>query len=679
MKWKKVVLLLILFISQIWFVSVFTQNVKSTIFNDTESPILESISKDNLDLIGQWDQNYGIAEDVFVLDDYAFLAGEGLIILDISNPAIPVFVSQFKDNEESRTKGVYIRENLAFIVGYSKGLRILDISNISNPKLLGSYGTHADGVFVQDDYAYIFGSPDAFEVIDISNPVNPVKVGAIQQFNCSPSYRLLVDGSLAYVTSGCGLDILDISNPEAPTILYKHHSIEAYDLVVHNQTAFVAAKYDGLVILNVTNPSNPQNISQLFLNYSTYDICFRNNVVYLSDNNHGLTIINVSDITHPKIIPHSLKFDSAYYIAKNNDALYLLTVLSEVHSVSIVNPNNPQQLGVFDLGGTSEDITIEGNFAFIANGLDGLVILDISNKNNPVLVSRVNSGNYSVRVNLHSDYAFVTTQFSSSCSYWDKIVIYDISNKNNPQFVSEFRNGLPIFDIQFIGNYLYVISHNNLEIYDISNPLVPILMSYYDNFERLLSLKIIDDIVLLGTNDGLIILELLTSYNVSILNHCFNNTNIFKISIENNLGAMLVGIDGVGYQIVSVDFSDLTNPVNKSFIAIESLFLEGLWYKYDLDLLIANGKVYTLTSERLVIIREKNNGQLEEIGQYTSQVLTDMVLIDDVIYLSAKYDGLLILDGNFTIGFGASIFYFIPVTTILIVLIVFLRKRKKRQ
>jgi len=679
MKWKKVALFLILIFSHIWFVSVFTLDVSSSTFNVTESPILENISKDNLDLIGQWDQNYGIAEDIFIQDDFVFLAGEGLIILDISNPAKPVFVSQFKDNEESRTKGVYIRDNLAFIVGYSKGLRILDISDITNPILLGSYGTHATCVFVQDDYAYIIGSPDAFEVIDISDPENPVKVGAIQQFNCSPSYRLLVNGSIAYVSSGCGLDIINISNPEAPIILHKYHSIEAYDLVLHNQIAFVAARYNGFVILDVSDPSNPQNISQLFLNYSTYDIYYSNKVVYLSDNNYGLTIINVSDITNPKIIPHTLKFDSTYNIVQNKDVLYLLTTLSEVYSVNIMNPNNPQQLGVFDLGGNSEDVAIKGNFAFIANGLDGLVVLDIKNKTHPVLVSRVNSGNYSVKVYLYNVFAFVVTQYRHACSIWEKIVIFDISNKNNPQFVSEFRKGFLIYDMQFIDTSLYIVSENNLEIYDISNPLVPVLMNNYDNFGSLLSLKITDDIILLGTTEGLIILELLTSYNVSTLNFCFNNTYIFKIAIENNKGVMLTGIYDVGFQIVSVDFSDLTNPVNKSSMAIESLFSDGLRYVYNYNLIMDDSKVYTLTSERLVIISVKNNGQLEEIGQFTSQVLTGIVLVDTGIYLSAKYDGLLVLDKNFTIGFDLSIFYYMPISTILIVIIVFIRKRKKRQ
>lgn len=678
MKWKKTVLFLILIFSHIWIASVFTLEVGSTTFNNTKSPVRESISEDNLNLIGQWDQNYGYAKDIFIHDDFAFIAGEGLIILDISNPATPVFVSQFKENEESRTYGVYVQNDLAFIVGYGKGLRIIDISEITNPILLGSYGTHATGVFVQDDYAYIFGSPDAFEVIDISNPLNPIKTGAIEQFNCGPSDRLIVDGSIAYVTSSCGIDIIDVTNPWSPYILHKHKSIEAYDLVIHDQTAFVAARYDGFLILDVTNPSNPQNISQLNLNYTTYDICYSNNIVYLADNNFGLTIINVSDITHPEIIPNTLKFDSAYNIVKNNDVLYFLTPFNEVYSISIADLNNPQQLGVFDFGGTSEDITIEGNFAFVANGIDGLVILDISNKNKPVLVSQVNPGNYSVRVNLHSDYAYVTTQFVASCSIYDKIVVYDISDKSNPQFVSEFGTNKPIYDIQFIGNYLYVISHISFSIYDISNPFEPILMNSYTNFERLLCLKIIDDIVLLGTNYGLVILELLTPYNVSSLNFCFNNTNIYKIAVENSKGVLLVGIDG-GSQIVSVDFSDLTNPVNKSFIAIESLFSEGLRYGSNLDLIIDDSKIYTITSERLVIIREKNNGQLEEIGQYTSQTLTDIVLIDDVIYLSAILDGLLILNGNFTIGFGASIFYYIPVSTILIVVIVFLRKRKKRQ
>lgn len=676
MKSKKVVLLLFLISSSIWFSIVSSTYVSSTTRDITESYNLESLKKDNLNLIGQWDQNYGFSENIFIQDNFAFLAGEGLVIFDISNPALPTFVSQFKDNETGISQGVFVQDDLAFIVGYYKGLRIIDISDITKPVLLGSYGTYVTGIAVQDDYAYIFTSPNDFEVIKISNPKNPYKVGFISQLDCSSMFDLIVEGTKAYAVLTCGIGIISIANPAAPFIMHKHDSVGAQDLVIHNQIAYVAAGNDGLEVLNISNPYNTQNISQLSLNYSVFDICFKDDIVYLADDNNGLTIINVSDVNNLKVLDNSLDLYTSFNLAMSNDVIYLLTSISNAYSIDVTDPNDPQKISVLDLGGTTESVAVDGDFAYIANGIDGLAILDVSYKRNPILLSRANTGNYSVRVRLQNNYAYVTTQFIASCAIWEKIVIYDITDTNNPQYISEFCMGYPIRDMQFYGNYLYVLTHANLKIYDISNPILPVLMNQYTEYERLYSLKVIDDILLLGTRNGLLILELLTPYNVSPIDFCFNNTAIYGIAIEDNKGVLLAGIEDAGTRIMSVDFSDLTKPVNKSYVQIESLFSYGYFFVYEEDFIIKNNKVYVATFERFVVLQMKNNGQLVEFGQFTSEGLCGFVISDKIIYLSSRFDGLLIINGDFLIDFGTNLLYYIPIAAFLIVLFIVIRRRK---
>jgi hypothetical protein len=67
-------------------------------------------------------------------------------------------------------------------------LRVIDISNPTNPVEIGSYDTpgEAFGVYVSGNFAYVADRDSGLRVIDISNPKNPVEIG----FYDTPSWAL---------------------------------------------------------------------------------------------------------------------------------------------------------------------------------------------------------------------------------------------------------------------------------------------------------------------------------------------------------------------------------------------------------------------------------------------------------------------------------------------------------
>ena len=105
-----------------------------------------------------------------------------------------------------------------YIAG-GQGLKIIDISDPSNPTLAGSYNTSglAQGICVSGNYAYIADFVRGFLIIDVSDPYNPTLVGNYDTKGVA--YGVFVKGNCAFIADGSnGLVIINISDPSNPTL-----------------------------------------------------------------------------------------------------------------------------------------------------------------------------------------------------------------------------------------------------------------------------------------------------------------------------------------------------------------------------------------------------------------------------------------------------------------------------
>jgi hypothetical protein len=84
--------------------------------------------------------------------------------------------------------------------------------------LTSQVGGPTQGLAVQGNYAYIGVGP-RLVVVDISNPANPIQVGASAVLD-DFVLGVAVSETFAYVAAGgAGLQLLDIANPLAPTMI----------------------------------------------------------------------------------------------------------------------------------------------------------------------------------------------------------------------------------------------------------------------------------------------------------------------------------------------------------------------------------------------------------------------------------------------------------------------------
>ena len=87
-----------------------------------------------------------------------------------------------------------------------------------------------------------------------------------------------------------------------------------------------------------------------------------------------------------------------------------------------MNPEPPIYVSTL---GVSKGIYVEGNYAFVADGDEGLAIIDISNPNTPVYVTSVNTTGDSRNLIVEGDYVYLA-------DYDQGLQIFDISDPQNP-------------------------------------------------------------------------------------------------------------------------------------------------------------------------------------------------------------------------------------------------------
>ena len=99
---------------------------------------------------------------------------------------------------------MFYANNKLYIVAGQAGLRVIDVSEPSNPHEVGFYYTHggARDVDVSGNYAYVAAMDSGLRVIDISDPTNPQEVGLYAA--PGKSISVYVSDGYAYMASGYG-------------------------------------------------------------------------------------------------------------------------------------------------------------------------------------------------------------------------------------------------------------------------------------------------------------------------------------------------------------------------------------------------------------------------------------------------------------------------------------------
>ena len=429
----------------------------------------------------------GNGQQIVVSGGYAYLrTQEGLRILDISDPFAPVLVGSCPETGGGRP--VAVAEPYACVGCWGPvywGLVVVDISDPTAPVLVGvcSEVDYTENVTVSGDYAYPVGG-SGFQVVDISTPTAPVRVGV-----CAISGNatgVAVSGDLAYVGASGGFSLIDVSDPTAPTQIGLRTTWgDASEVIISGRYAYVAAMNAGLRVIDMADPAGPVEVGTCS-GWCIRHIALAGSYVFGATRPGGIVAIDVSDPTNPTEVGRWLSTDWCCppRIAISGHYAYL-AMLGEggVMVIDISDPASPMPVAFCPTSGPhcGSEIAISGIVAYLSTWA-GVDMLDISDPLHPEQIGMVPGA---LGPMPGAEWACDIT-VSGSCLFVasDRILqIFDISNPALPSLVTEVELPDSVTDVTVLGSRAYVSLYedgrNALRVLDISDPAAPFLVGAY--------------------------------------------------------------------------------------------------------------------------------------------------------------------------------------------------------
>lgn len=160
---------------------------------------------------------YGAPEAVAIQNNYAYMVGNGFYVYDLTNPVSPTMLGASSVGW-GLTINLAVSGNYVYVADRILGLRVVDVSNSSSPRVIAGYVTSSEvhGVYVDSNYVYLADGTGGLKVLDISTPSRPLLVGSYD--TPGRAYDVAVSGNYAYVADGNSLQVIDISNPAKPVL-----------------------------------------------------------------------------------------------------------------------------------------------------------------------------------------------------------------------------------------------------------------------------------------------------------------------------------------------------------------------------------------------------------------------------------------------------------------------------
>lgn len=191
--------------------------------------------------------------DVDVVDSYAYLADyeDGLRIIDLNTD------QEWWFNTDGSSYSVQVEGDMAYL-GDGGGLRIINVSTPSGPTEEGYYeiiqsGSASMGVHVAGSYAYVATFIFGLHIFDITDPSNPTLVGSYEDEGVSLTGIQAVGTTVYHTTMVDGIIALDTSTPSnIQKTGYYNASGFCLDVEVAGSYAYLSAAIGGVYLLDIT-------------------------------------------------------------------------------------------------------------------------------------------------------------------------------------------------------------------------------------------------------------------------------------------------------------------------------------------------------------------------------------------------------------------------------------------
>ncbi len=494
---------------------------------------------------------------------HAFIAvGPKLVALDISDPSQPAEIGR-----TAPYTGTMLDSVLAdgYVYGVARndntidedlnevelgGLRVFDVRDPRHPRLVGKMDGRMPMALAPTESGFGMVTVDYWgrlEVIDVSRPAHPRRIGALTRRGSA--WDVAVGSGHAFVAmadkpavdeppSRYGVWIVDITDPAAPrhsAFLDLGATHTALSVAVSDGVAFVGVADDGLRVVDVSIPSQPEPIAKIqtsavnvlrvadgFLyalavgergvanprlrletfdtsdpedphplgavevpgKYGTLAVSGRTALVTMA---RGVALIDLSpDRKSPRQVSGATlsPFVSVDAVVAVDNLAYVASG-TQLNIVDAADPSHPRSLGEVDLQSEDlspgPDVAVGDGYAYVSLR-EGLRVVDIRDSEQPDLVASVPARGLMRGVAYSGTHVFVAEPgYAPAGQEEDLLRTFDVSDPAQPREVSRLDGYY--LDTFIAGHWAYLAGHHAVHIADVADPGNPQLVSTFEMFQ----------------------------------------------------------------------------------------------------------------------------------------------------------------------------------------------------
>lgn len=267
-------------------------------------------------------------QEDFLIENYNGTGTKTLKVVNVTNPASPVFVRDIVPTDPQWVHAMHVRGNRLITSGWGNSVsrartEIYDITNIKNqaPVLLGfiqdgsstvTNGNNMHSSWTSDDGRYLYSarevtnsngsSPGDIRIYDIANPAQPLLVNRISMsdlgLNAVTPHNPVVLGSKLYVSwYQAGLQVFDLTVPTAPKRVGQYDPFPATFAPDANSLSLADEPWDLVCGTDAIQNYFPTSYDGT---WAVYPFLGESKVL-VGDMTYGLLVVDVSKATEPSM------------------------------------------------------------------------------------------------------------------------------------------------------------------------------------------------------------------------------------------------------------------------------------------------------------------------------------------------------------------------------------------
>lgn len=391
---------------------------------------------------------------VAVSDGYVYLGANGLQVIQVSNPAQPVRIGGFG--------GVSIRrlvhkDNRVYAAIEPSGLAVFDVTDKSNPQKIPTDQSNVWSVAVSGNLICVGGS-NYFACLEVDGQGQPRFRAALSEWPGKIIWDVAIVGTYALLCHEQGLDAVDISRPEDPTLAgsfpidWGFANATPGRLLISDRTVYVGGA-SRLFLIDIADLGAPRLLSRFDLPLANAEF-YRTNGggirglhaagtrVFLALDYDGLQIVDVRNKAEPALNRSYFTYFDLRAIAVSGNTAYALTYPAGLHILDITAPESPNLLGTYsypmDLGSLA-DLAVLGSHVFLRENNLGVSVIDVGNPASPVRSTQFLTNLSPSEISFSVSQNRAVTRTDSASSGQVSFQLWDLSDASQPVSLNAFE------------------------------------------------------------------------------------------------------------------------------------------------------------------------------------------------------------------------------------------------